>query len=363
MKKISAAQLLLALSLLAVGVILLLVNLNLISMEIKSIYHYVYPFIFCVLGILLLFQGFLYSRKSKSRIFWGLFITLFSSLLIADRFEYITFGFWDVFKLWPFLFIFFALSLIFGRKVKMVVNYNSGKPTKKFKNLEDFDIGEIIFNQENQNVDDYEFSRENFEEENDFHFDLDDLMDDVEEQIHDEKVQSIIKEHIQSKLNPDYLQNLVLSKLSAERVSTKDSQTERNDENNNSHSQTNVNVLGLKIGDVEFKRDNWLLEPMKLSNTVANYFLDVTKAFIPEGETPVELIGRMGNVEILLPEDLPVKISVENSIGDVTIFDESSDNVGSGKTFYYESDGYETATKKLSLNIKLSIGSVQIDRV
>ncbi|MCU9612501.1 cell wall-active antibiotics response protein LiaF [Caldibacillus lycopersici] len=357
MKNISTSKLLFALLLSAVGVILLLVNIGVISLEIKNIFHNVYPFLFFILGLIWCYQGF--SSRRKRRIFWGLFFIVFASFLIADRFGYVTFGFWDIFKLWPFLLIYFGIQMLFGKKkiVKVTIT-NDKKQKNEEKTIIDseFDDFDLAFSSE--------FHEDNRKKEKKNNLDVEEILQLVNQHVSDEA----IREKIQEKLKTKY------AKKTKEEYRQTDGDNYMGNDNEPasyediskrkaSSNNTDINVFGMSIGDIEYKKTNWSLEPMKLQHMIANYYFDFSKAFIPEGETPVTLKGRVGDITILIPEDIPVKISVKNAIGNVELFGQDSPNVGSGRVYYYESDNYADATRKINLTIHLSIGSVEINQV
>ncbi len=80
----SMNQIAVAVILSGLGVIILLVNLGVISFEIKELFVVTYPFLLIVYGLVVLLLR---------QFGWGLFIVLFSSLLIMDRFGLIAFEF------------------------------------------------------------------------------------------------------------------------------------------------------------------------------------------------------------------------------------------------------------------------------
>jgi lia operon protein LiaF len=265
----TASQIVVACILLGIGVILLLINLGVVSLEFQSFLDLFYPYVFLLLGVILLIQSL--KMHSSSRLFFGLFLTVFSSLLILDDNGILTFHFSDFWSLWPLIFIYIGVKKLLFKKKK-----------KSPKILT------------------YTYSSENGSQH--FHSDMD-------------------------------------------------------------WDQKNSQGKNVLVGNFEFKKSNWSLEPMNLVNAVGNYYIDFSKAFIPDQETPVFIKGRIGDVKIILPEDVPVKIEAFNSIGDIKLFKESYDQIGRGDWVTYISPDYEEATRKIHIRVKLSIGSIRIDRV
>jgi lia operon protein LiaF len=237
------------------GIILLLVNLGVISLEIKELFVVTYPFLLLVYGFAVLL---------KKQISWGSFLVLFSSLLIMDRFGLVRFNFLDVWKLWPFLLIYIGLTMLFR----------------------------------------------------------------------DRKIKVIYKTDLSSEDQED--------KIPATEASLK-------------------RIRGVSVGKVTFKKQNWAVEPMDLYNMVGEYFIDFSKGFIPDRETPIRVRGWVGEVKMLIPEDVPVKINAVIGVGEVKLFDYAQEQIKHVVT--YKSEDYDGAVRKLDITIDLKIGSVRIDRV
>lgn len=115
------------------------------------------------------------------------------------------------------------------------------------------------------------------------------------------------------------------------------------------------------IGDVNFTSPNWNLEPMDLWNAIGDYKIDFSKAFIPEGNTPIHIGGWIGDVHILIPEHIPVSIDAVVKTGDIKLFGQRAD--GFNRQLHFVSEDYEDATRKLSITIDLKIGDIRIDQV
>lgn len=257
-KQKSINQTLFALFLLALGIVLLLINIGVISLEMKELFVVFYPFFLFVIGLILFISNLL--RKERKKYTFSLLLLLFSFLLILDRFEVIVFKFADVWKLWPILLILMALSLLF-KKSKLQIDI-------------DFSSKETEFSGSDQ---------------------------------HEKKI-----------------------------------------------------VSGL-IGEVSYKDSNWALEPMMLNNSIGDYFLDLSKAFIPERETPIIINGSIADIKMIIPENIPVNITANSKIGDVRIFDIKGDTLN--RNVFYKTQGYDEATRKLKITINVKIGSIRIDKV
>lgn len=259
----SLNQAIFAILLSGLGIILLLINIGVISLEIKQLFVVFYPFVLFVYG-----SSELITSLAKKRDFlWGLFMSIFSTLLVLDRLGLFSFRFLDVWKLWPILLIYFGLITMMFRKGKIRVHFKKDFP-------------------------------------------LDSMDEGTEE-----------------------LKNPVSMKR----------------------------IRGFSAGDVDFKKQNWAVEPMDLYNMVGDYFIDFSKGFIPEKETPVKVRGWIGDVRMLIPEDVPVKVSAAVNVGEVRIFDYAQEQISHSVT--YKSDNYDDVDRKLNITVDLKIGSIRIDRV
>lgn len=272
----SINQVLFAGVLLTLGVVLLLINIGVISLEIKEIFVVSYPFLILIYGIISLIN----SIRNKNGLFWGLFIVLFSSLLVLDRFDVITFKLLDVWKLWPFIIIYIGFSLLF-KKDSLKFHFEHDLPADAFK-------------------------------------------------------EEIKKNHCIEVKKNDCIE---VKKQQGPRKMKK----------------------GFSIGDVSLKKSNWSLEPMELYNTIGDYFIDFSKAYIPERETKVVLHGWIGDVKMIIPEDIPVMVQARIKVGDIRVFDNQSEAIN--RSLFYKSNGYDETTRKLNILIELKIGSIRIDKV
>ncbi len=262
----SLAQIMFSFCLLVVGIVLLLVNLGVISLEIKRLFVVLYPFLLLVYGVVLLISG---IRKRATNTFLAIFILVFAGLLCLDRLHLFTFAFMDFWKLWPLIMIIAALSMMFKKsKFLVVTNVNWAKEDKVFG-----------------------------------------------------------KPSIHIKQKPEGKKKRAFS----------------------------------LVGDVKINTENWPAEPMTMHNTIGNYFIDFSKAYIPDKETHIEISGWIGDVKIIIPDNLPVQIEGEVKIGDLQIFEQSKD--GLGNKLVYKSPDYDEAVRKLSLHIYLNIGDVTVKKV
>jgi lia operon protein LiaF len=266
----SLNQIIFAGALLFVGIFLLLLNIGVISLEIKEVIVESYPFIFLFISSLFMVRAI--KRHKNGSLFWWFFLTAFFLMLSLDRWQFISFRIGDFWKLWPLLFIYFGLKILLGKnKVKIYFNPNIPPEAYKFQN--------------DENSDEYDLLNE----------------------------------------RPKKMKK------------------------------------SFSIGDVEYKKANWALEPMNLYNSIGDYFIDFSKAYIPEKETSITVSGWIGDVKMIVPEGIPVKVEANVKVGDIRLFELRSNDLNRHLT--YKSPDYDEAVKKLNITIALKVGSVRIDKV
>jgi lia operon protein LiaF len=268
----SVNQFIFAAVLVFVGIFLLLLNVGVISLEIKEVIVEFYPFIFLLFSFLFILKAF--KRQKKGSMFWWFFFFAFSLMLCLDRLKLIAFQVGDFWRLWPVLFIYYGLILLI-KKDKVKIYFKPDVPPET-----------LIINHQGD--------------------------EDLEHEI-------AIPTTIPGK-----------------------------------------KIKSFSIGDIEFKKSNWSLEPMNLHNSIGDYFIDFSKAYIPEKETSIAVHSWIGDVKMIVPDDVPVKVEAKVKIGDIRIFDLRSSDIN--RQLLFETPGYNEAIKKLNITIDLKIGSVRIDQ-
>lgn len=115
------------------------------------------------------------------------------------------------------------------------------------------------------------------------------------------------------------------------------------------------------IGDIRFGKSPWQIEDLQAWVGIGDISLDLSTAMLKEGVNTIDLSGGIGDVKILVPDGLPIKVNVNVKLGDVKVFDNRQS--GSSRFVSYESENYATANTKVDIFIQLSIGDVKIKRV
>lgn len=121
------------------------------------------------------------------------------------------------------------------------------------------------------------------------------------------------------------------------------------------------NVKYSKVfGDVKLQVNNQDFNGGSISVMLGEIDLDLAKSNIKEGEKILRLSGVIGEISVLLPETLKVSVKANVTVGDIKILDTTDDGFLINRTF--QSEGYETAKKKLYISVSQVIGDIEIRR-
>lgn len=131
---------LIALVLIGLGIVMLLVNLNVLTFDLDRWWPYAYAIFFIVLGVHWLIKAF----KGFNGFSVPIFLVVFGSALVAGEIGYIRFGFLDVYKLWPLLLIFLGFGALgFTKRYKK--RYHHKNMNNYRFHQTDADLGETTF--------------------------------------------------------------------------------------------------------------------------------------------------------------------------------------------------------------------------
>jgi lia operon protein LiaF len=115
------------------------------------------------------------------------------------------------------------------------------------------------------------------------------------------------------------------------------------------------------VGQMKHGGPNWSAEPLELRNSIGDYHLDYTRAFIPEDNIPVRLNGWIGDVKILIPREVDFSVDARAVVGDIYIAGQSREGFSPG--LRYQTPGYDEAVRKLTFTIDYRILDLRIDHV
>jgi hypothetical protein len=106
------------------------------------------------------------------------------------------------------------------------------------------------------------------------------------------------------------------------------------------------------------RRDgSWQVADEEIWLFVGDVRLDTTQAEVPEGETPIRVFAFVGDVRLRVPEGVGVSVSSTAFITDARLFGQKRDGVLAPVRL--TSDSYETAKRKLHLEMTCFIASIR----
>ena len=107
--------------------------------------------------------------------------------------------------------------------------------------------------------------------------------------------------------------------------------------------------------------DAWELEDRVYRHGLGDFQLDLSHARLREGETRLAIFGGVGEIQVLVPESVPVDIEGQVSVGEVRIFGRESS--GLERSLSYRSDGYAEAPRRLHIEMVMRMGDITVERV
>jgi predicted membrane protein len=98
----------------------------------------------------------------------------------------------------------------------------------------------------------------------------------------------------------------------------------------------------------------------KYSLGVGQLTVDLNAVELPRGETEIECQVGLGELLVIVPEGVAVKADGHAGAGQVDLFDKSDD--GEDVDASFTDDGYESAERRLALDLSVGLGEVRLER-
>jgi hypothetical protein len=111
------------------------------------------------------------------------------------------------------------------------------------------------------------------------------------------------------------------------------------------------------LGDIR-RRGAWQVVDEELWVGIGDVWLDVTQANIPAGETRIRVFSFVGTLRVSVPEGVGVSVSSTAFVTDARVLDHRQDYIVT--PFEMSSDGYETAERKVRLEVLAFVGNLRI---
>lgn len=112
------------------------------------------------------------------------------------------------------------------------------------------------------------------------------------------------------------------------------------------------------FGDINVTINSKDFKSGQIRTTFGDVKVDLTNLDIKEGEQTLNLNTIFGDIKISTSKRLPFSIHGSNTAGDMKIFEEKRS--GWRQTISYQSEGYDTATKKLRIITNQVFGDLKV---
>jgi lia operon protein LiaF len=112
------------------------------------------------------------------------------------------------------------------------------------------------------------------------------------------------------------------------------------------------------VGDVHLKPASLDAAGLKADQGAGDITIDLTATVLQAGENSIICNLGMGDVEIIVPPNVPLKASCNAGIGDIHIFGRHSD--GFGARLEHQDADYPNADRKISLTVKIGLGDIRV---
>jgi hypothetical protein len=106
--------------------------------------------------------------------------------------------------------------------------------------------------------------------------------------------------------------------------------------------------------DVEDLRRNY-------NHNFGQMTLDLTELDLEEGTTRVRARVGMGSLEVIVPEDVEFEYRARVRAGEIDGLGDPTDRRGPASSEEFESDGFDQADTRLSLNLSVGFGEIEVN--
>ena len=112
------------------------------------------------------------------------------------------------------------------------------------------------------------------------------------------------------------------------------------------------------VGDESRSFAGQEIRTLQLAHGVGNLALDLSGAVVPEGTAQVRVSLGVGELSVTLPARVAVRVNARTGLGDVQVFDKSSDSAAPRLEFV--SPDYATASKRIELEAAVGLGRLRV---
>jgi predicted membrane protein len=126
------------------------------------------------------------------------------------------------------------------------------------------------------------------------------------------------------------------------------------------HRKPGARVFNKAFGDLDFSGSDFEVDGLDAGLGFGDLRIDLTQADFSEKEHRVHAHVGIGDIKVILPQDIPVRAHGNSGIGDIHLMEKTAGGLGSAATL--ESEGYRDATRKIYLKTSAGIGDITVTR-
>lgn len=112
------------------------------------------------------------------------------------------------------------------------------------------------------------------------------------------------------------------------------------------------------LQSIKWNKEPWELRNMYISSVIGEIYLDFSLALTDRKESEIVLQGIVGDVDIIVPEDIGVSVQSSVLIGQTAVGGEKE--AGLGNKFSWKSPHFEDSDTKVKLVISYLVGDINI---
>jgi len=102
----------------------------------------------------------------------------------------------------------------------------------------------------------------------------------------------------------------------------------------------------------------WTARSSRISAAVSEIAVDLTNAIFEEPEIVLNLQGLVGDIDVVVPEDIGLSVNAQVAVGELRVAGERSS--GFGNRLVWTSPNYETAENRVQLHLSYAIADVHV---
>lgn len=112
------------------------------------------------------------------------------------------------------------------------------------------------------------------------------------------------------------------------------------------------------LASIRWNREPWVLHSMSIWSIVGEMNIDLSLAIIDEPETTLVFQGIVGDIDIIVPDDIGVRIDSTLIIGQTKIGYDQQDGLGTKMS--WQSVNFDTAEHRVIITLSYLVGDINV---